>query len=330
MQRRQFAGKTATLAAATIVAPWASAPARAQTFPSKPISLLVAFAPGGPADIVSRAVAQEASTLLGQPVIVENRAGANGKIAMQALLRAPRDGHTIAYISPSIMSIAPLVDKELGFDPLKDILPLTTSLRGSNVIAIHPSVPARNLRELLAYAKANPGKLNYGSIGVGSWYHLAMEKVLAAAGVEATHVPYKGEAAALTDLVAGTLQLMIVSGIGKQFLDEGKIIALASTGARPAQHFPRAVPLREIGIPALADYDETVWIGFGMATGAPPDVVAKIHSALVRSLQTPEVKQRIAILGAAETCTPDELREVIRRELNTNRQLLESGRVKLT
>lgn len=329
MKRRQFTGQAAAFAA-TLAAPWAAGSARAQTFPSKPITMLVAFAPGGPADVVSRIVAQEAGNILGQPVVVENRAGANGKIAMQALLRAPRDGHTIAYISPSLMSLAPLVDKDIGFDPLKDIVPLTTSVRGANVIAVHPSVPVRNLRELVAYAKANPRKLNYGSIGVGSWYHLAIEKILVAAGIEATHVPYKGESAALTDLVAGTIQFMIVSGAGKAFLDDGKIVGIASTGLRPAAHFPRALPVRESGIPALADYDETVWIGFGMAAGAPTEVVAKIHGALVRALNTPDVKQRVSAIGTVETCTPDELRETIRRELNTNRQLIESGRVKLT
>jgi tripartite-type tricarboxylate transporter receptor subunit TctC len=330
MKRRHFTGRATAVAGAALLQPMLLSVARAQTFPSRTVTIVVGFAAGGPADSLARAVAQEASTILGQSVVVDNRAGANGKIAMQALLRAPRDGHTIAYISPSIMSIAPLVDKDLGYDTQKDILPLTTGLRGSNIVAVHPSVPARNLRELVAFAKANPGKLNYGSIGAGSWYHLTMEKLLVGLGIEATHVPYKGEAPALTDMVAGHLQLMIVSGAGKAFLDDGKLIALAATGSKPAQHYPKAPSVRDSGIAALSDFDEAPWIGFGMAAGAPQDVVNKIHGVLVKALQSSEVRNRIAAIGEVQTCSPGELQEIIRREVTTYRQLVESGRVKIT
>ncbi|MBM3352583.1 MAG: tripartite tricarboxylate transporter substrate binding protein [Betaproteobacteria bacterium] len=329
MQPRQIIRQAGHLALASLAAYWLAGSARAQAFPSKPITIVVAFAPGGPADTMSRAVAQELSPLLGQPVVVDNKAGAGGKIAMQAVLRAPRDGHTLAYISSSILSVAPLLDKEIGYDPLKDIQPLTTGLSSSNAIVVHPSIPARNLRELVTWARANPDKLNYGSIGIGSWYHLATEKLLSGLGIEATHVPYRGEAPALVELAAGQIQLMIVSGAGKALLDDGRLVAIASTGSRPAVHAPRAQPARESGIPALADYDEVPWVGFGLAAGAPPDVVTRLHQALVRALQSNEVRTRLAAFGDTVTSTPAELQRIIQRELQTNRQLILSGRVKL-
>ncbi len=330
MQRRQFTHHALKLATIATLAPAATA-ARAQDgFPSKPITILVAFAAGGPADTLARAVAQQASGMLGQPVLVDNRPGASGKIAMQALLKAPRDGYTIAYISPSMMSIAPLMDPNLGYDTTKDILPLTTALHGANAVAVNAALPVRSLRELVAYAKANPGKLNYGSIGNGSWYHLAMEQLLVGLGIEAAHIPYKGESPALTDLAAGVTQLMLVSGSAKAFIDEGRIVAIASTGIKPATVAPKAPLMRDSGIPGVANYNEMPWIGFGMAAGAPPAVVDRIHDTLVKALKTDEVRKRTALLGEIDTCTPAELQTIIRNELTANRRLIDSGRVKLS
>lgn len=328
MQRRQFTHHALKLATIATLAPAATV-AFAQSFPSKPITILVAFAAGGPADTMARVVGQQLSAAFGQPVLVDNRPGAGGKIAMQTLLKAPRDGHTIAYISTSMMSISPLVDTQLGYDTTKDILPLTTGLRGSNILAVNAALPVRNLRELVAYAKAHPGKLNYGSIGNGSWYHLATEKLLTGLGIDATHVPYKGETPAVIDLAAGVIQVMIVSGSAKAFLDDGKIIAIASTGSRPAKHAPKAPLIRDSGIAGVADYEEMPWIGFGMAAGAPADIVAKLHSGLVKALESNEVRTRLALLGDIETSNPTEMQAIVRRELTTNRQLITSGRVKL-
>lgn len=329
MNRRQFNQFAARLGAVSLFTPALTSRAQVANFPNKPITLLVAFAPGGPADTMARAVAPGMSTLLGQSVVVENRPGANGKLAMQALLRAPRDGHTLAYISPSIMSIGPLIDKDLGFDTIKDIQPLTTGLRGGLVVAVNPSMRVRNLKELVAYAKSRPGTLNYGSIGVGSTYHLSMEKLLVGLGIEATHIPYKGEAPAITDLISGTINMMLVSGSGKPFLDNGKLVAIAATGIKPTNSSPKTPLVRDSGIAGLTDYDETVWVGFGMARGAPPDTVSKLHGALVKTLESDEVRKRLSNLSDIETCTPEELQDIIRRELTTNRQLIDSGRVKL-
>lgn len=308
---------------------WGVSSAQAQGFPSRPVSIVVAFAAGGPADTISRAVSPELSANLGQPVVVDNRAGAGGKIAMQAMLRAPRDGHTMGYISPSILSIPPLIDKDLGYDTVKDIVPLTTVMRSSNAIAVNAALPVRTLNELVAYARANPGKLNYGSIGVGSWYHLATEKLLAGLGIQATHVPYKGEAPAVSDLASGNIQLMIVSASGKAMFDEGKIVGIAATGRNAPSYAPRAVPVRDSGIRALADYEDTPWVGFGMPAGVPGEVVTKLHGALVKALQSDEVRKRLAGLGDVQTSTIAELQDIIRKELAANRQVIESGRVKM-
>jgi tripartite-type tricarboxylate transporter receptor subunit TctC len=326
MFRRKFA---VSLALVSLCLSWTVSMAPSTSFPSRPVTIVVAFAAGGPADTLARAVVPEFSGNLGQPVLVDNRAGAGGKIAMQTLLRAARDGHTIAYISPSILSIAPLVDKDLGYDPQKDIVPLTTALRGSNVIAVTASLPVKTLNDLVAYGRANRGKLNYGSIGIGSWYHLTTEKLLARLGIEATHVPYKGEAPALADLVAGNVQLMIVSGGGKAMLDEGKVVGIAATGRSAPAYAPRLTPVRDSGIRALADFDETPWIGFGMAAGAPADVVSKLHGGLVKALQSDEVRKRLAAFGEIQTSSSAELQEIIRKELASNRQLIDSGRVKM-
>jgi tripartite-type tricarboxylate transporter receptor subunit TctC len=329
MQRRQFTDHALKLATIATLGSGARL-AFAQAFPSKPITILVAFAPGGPADTMSRAVAQQASTIFGQPVLVDNRPGASGKIAIQALLRAPRDGYTIAYISQSMMTIAPLVDTLLGYDTTKDILPLTTALRGANAIAVNAALPVRNLRELVAYAKANPNKLNYGSIGNGSWYHLATEKLLVGLGIHATHIPYKGESPALLDLAAGVIQLMIVSGGAKPFLDAGKIVAISSTGTKPATVAPKAPLISDSGIPGVTNYNELPWIGLGMAAGTPAPLVAQLHDAFVKALESNEVRTRLAILGDIETCTPSQLETIVRNDLAANRQLIDSGRVKLS
>lgn len=321
--------KSVTIAAIAAIAILAQIGiAFAQQFPSKPLTIVVGFQPGGPADTMARAVAPVMAATLGQPVVVENRPGANGKIALQSVLRAPRDGHTIAYISSSIISIGPLVDKEVA-EMQKDILPLTTAFRTSTAIAVHPSLKVKSLQDLVAYSKANPGKLFYGSIGGGSWYHFATEKLLGGLGIEATHVPYKGEAPGLIDLVGGNIQLMIVSAAGKGMLDEGKAVAIASSGSLPAEYAPNAKPVRQSGIPALTEYDEVPWIGFGMAKGAPDDVVAKLHAALTAALKSDDVRKRLAVFGTTETSTADELRRIIASEQTSYQRLIDTGRVKL-
>lgn len=328
MQRRQFTHHALKLAAIAALVPGTTA-ALAQDFPSKPITILVGFAPGGSADTMARVVAPQLSDILGQRVLVDNRPGASGKISMQQLLRAPRDGYTIAYYSLTMATTAPLLDPNLGYDTTKDILPLTTIMRGAMAVGVNAELPVRSLNELVAYAKANPGKLNYGSIGVGSWHHFAMEKLLMGLDIDATHIPFPGESPAYTALASGIIQLMLISGTAKPFLDDGKIVAIASTGSKPPSFAPEAPPVKDSGIAGVADYDEMPWVGFGMAAGAPDDIVAKLHDALVKALETDEVRERLAVIGDVNTSTIAELQTIIRNELAANRQLVDSGRIKL-
>lgn len=306
----------------TIVLGLAAGAAGAQTFPSKPLTLLVPFAAGGPADIVSRVTAQEVSKILGQPVVVDNRVGASGKIAIQALLRAPRDGYTVAYISPTIMTINPLIDKDVGYEPLKDIQPLTTSLRGGNVLVVYPGRGFKSIQEFVAYAKANPGKLNYGSYGMGSSLHLYTERLLQTLKIKATHIPYKGEAQILNDLMAGGLDFMIASGAAKPYIDNGKLWVLGATGASRATLFPQVPTLQESGLKELAQYSEIPWLGFGVASGVPADVVVKLHDVFAKALRSDDVRNRLSIFGDVAPSSPHEISSIIKAELDANRELL--------
>lgn len=309
---------------ATIVLALTSGAAKAQAFPSRPLTLLVPFGAGGPADIVSRVTAQEVSKILGQPVVVDNRVGASGKIAVQALLRAPRDGYMVAYISPTIMTINPLIDKDLGYEPLKDIQPLTTSVQGGTVLVVYPGTDFKSIQEFVAYAKANPGKLNYGSYGTGSSLHLYTERLLQALKIKAAQIPFKGEAAILNELMAGRLDFMIASGAAKPYIDNGKLRALGATGFRRTTLLPNVPTLQESGLKELVHYSEVPWFGFGVASGVPADVVAKLHDAFAKALRSDEVRNRLSIYGDVAPSSPLEFSSIIKAEIDNNRELLKT------
>src|SRR3989441_8598928 len=204
---RVVAGAVAALACSLAYA----AASHAQSFPFKPILLVLPTAPGGPVDIVARIVAPEASKLLGQPIVMENRPGASQKIGIHSMLRAPRDGYTFAAISPASATINPLVDRNVGYDPLKDFTLLSQTVGHPAVVTVHPSVPVRTMQELVAYAKANPGKLTYGSGGNGSALQFSTSELLMKLGITAVHVPYKTDAPALNDPLRGPINPMMTA-----------------------------------------------------------------------------------------------------------------------
>lgn len=298
----------------------------AQAFPTKPITVVTHSAPGGLADFVARVVGDEAAKLLGQPVIVVNRPGASGKIAMHAMLNAPRDGHTIYTISALAMTVNPLVDPQVGYDPLKDVLPLTLAMRTPLVVVIHPSVPARSLRELVSYVRANPEKLAYGSFGTSAQFWT--EELLLTLNLSIRHIPYKIEA--IADLVSGQIQLLVASGTVKPMVDAGKVVALATSGTRRWDFFPDLPTYAETGVEELKSYSYSPWLGFGAASDIPMPAAAKLHAALVKALHVPEVRSALARRGVEIVgSTMDELGAVIKSELERNRAVLASGRVKL-
>jgi tripartite-type tricarboxylate transporter receptor subunit TctC len=269
-------------------------PAHSQPYPSKPVRIIVPFAAGGVADLLPRIVGQKLSEKWGEPVIVENKAGASGNIGMAEGARAPADGYTLVLAPTGNLTVNPFLFK-LPFDTAKDFTPITVLAASPNVLVVHPSVPARNFRELVAYAKSNPGKLNFASPGEGSGAHLAGELLNIEAGIDAQHVPYKGIAPAVNDLLGGQVQMMF-AGISTvlQHVKSGKLVAIAIASPRRSAQLPDVPTVAESG---LAGFDVTSWYGLVVRTGTPPEIVQKIHRDAAEALASDDVKAKLAGLG---------------------------------
>src|SRR5712671_2990384 len=266
----------------------------AQSFPAKPVLLVLPTAPGGPVDIVARIVAPEASKLLGQPIVMENRPGASQKIGIHSMLRAPRDGYTLAVISPASATINPLVDRNVGYDPLKDFTLLSQAVGHPAVVTVHPSVPVRTLRELVAYAKANPGKLSYGSGGNGTSLQFSTSELLMKLGITAVHVPYKSDAPAFNDLLGGQINLMIPAlGVVKSALEAGRLVPLAISSTRRSPRLPNVPTYGETGIAELKGYSYRIWIGFAAGAGIPEEAARRLQDAFMRAPRAPAARRSL-------------------------------------
>ena len=270
--------------------------AAAQTaFPSKPITIIVPFAAGGTTDILARVVGQALSTELGQPVVIENRAGAGGNIGAQAAARSPADGHTLFMGTVGTHAINASLYKKLPFDPIKDFAPLTRVANVPNLLVANPAQPYKTVGELIAYAKANPGKINFGSSGSGSSIHLSGELFNALAKVDMVHVPYKGSAPAVTDLLGNQIAIMfdnMPSAI--QHVRSGKLRALAVTTAKRSPELPNVPTIAEAGVPG---YEATSWFGLFAPAGTPAAVVTRLNTAIVKILASADVKKKITEQG---------------------------------
>ena len=325
--RRNIAG-TALLAAALGVSPGAIA----QTYPNKPITLIVPTAPGGPVDVTARMVAPEISAILKQRVIVDNRPGAAQKIGIQTLLRAPNDGYTFSAASGAALTINPLIDNAIGYDPLKDFTLLTYAVELPTVLVVNPALPVRSLGELLAHARANPGKLAYGSGGNGTSLHFGTEALLSLLGISVLHVPYKSSAPALQGLLGGEINLLMPDiGTAKSHVHAGKLFALASSGSKRAEEFPNVPIYAETGVPGLKGYEGyKQWVGFIAAAGMPPEAATTLQGALEQALRTPRIKESLGNMGFPVVgSTPQQFAAWLRLELESNRKMLDSGAVKL-
>ena len=265
-----------------------------EPYPSKPVRIIVPFAAGGVADLLPRAVGQKLSEKWGQPVIVENKTGASGNIGMAEGARAAADGYTLVLAPTGNLTVNPFLFK-LPFDTQKDFTPITVLASSPNVLAVHPSVPAKTFAELVAYAKANPGKLNFASPGEGSGAHLAGELLNIEAGIKAVHVPYKGIAPAVTDLVGGQVQMMF-AGISTVLphIKAGRLVPVAIASPQRNPQLPDVPTVAESG---LAGFDVTSWYGIIVRSGTPPQVVQKLHRDIVESLKHEDVRTRLAGLG---------------------------------
>jgi tripartite-type tricarboxylate transporter receptor subunit TctC len=264
-------------------------------YPSKPVHIIVPYAAGGVADALPRIVGQKLMEKWGQSVIVENKPGASGNIGMEEGARAAPDGHTLVLAAAGNMTVNPTLFPKLPFDTYKDFTPVTLLASSPNVLVVNPSIPAKNLRELIAYAKANPGKLNFASPGEGSGAHLAGELLNIDAGVQTVHVPYKGIAPAVNDLLGGNVQMMF-AGISTvlQHIKAGKLIAIAIASPQRSPQLPDVPTVSESGLPG---FDVTSWYGIVVRSDTPQALVDKLYKDIAEVLKLPEVKAKLAALG---------------------------------
>ena len=271
-----------------------SAVAQAQSFPSKQLRVLVGFAAGGGGDIVARVLAAELTKSAGLSVLVDNKPGAGGNIAAREALRAPPDGHTILLATLGMLTVNPYAMKDAGFDPRTDIAPVCLAVDFSNVLVVHPSVPARSLAEYLDLAR-RPGGIDYGTSGVGSAAHLAGELLKARSGARLNHVPFRGGAPAMNDLLAGHIPSLIASApTATGFMREGRIRALAMTGDKRSPFDPEIPTIAEQGFPG---YAATNWYAVVVSSKVPPDAVATLNTLITKALAVPEVRAAYAQQG---------------------------------
>jgi tripartite-type tricarboxylate transporter receptor subunit TctC len=270
-------------------------PALAQTFPTHGVTIVSPYQAGGTSDIIARALAQKLGETWSQPVVVENRPGANGAIGVQAVARAPADGHTLLAVASSALTLNPTIFPNLAYDVGRDLASITRTGQVPNVLVVHPSVPAKTVAELIALAKAEPGKLSYASQGVGSNGHLNGEMFKMRAGVDLVHVPYKGSAPAVTDLVGGQVQLMFdnLPSVLEQ-IRAGNLRAIAVTSAARSPLLPEVPTIAESGLPG---FDTSAWFALLTTKNTPEPVRATLQKAAVAALSDPDVRARLSAAG---------------------------------
>jgi len=290
------AGRRGLLAAAVAACALPGTGFAQPAYPSKPVRVIVSFAPGGAADTIARAVADPLAQALGQPVIVENRAGANGNIAGDYVSKQPADGYTLLMSSGGTVSINPHLYEKMPFDPTKDLVPVAAAARVLVFLEVNPQkVPVKDAQEFVAYLKANPGKLSYGTPGNGSSPHLAAEMMKAQLNAFATHIPYRGAAPAIQDLLAGQTDFMFDPGVGLQHVKAGKMKLLAVGSPKRSPQYPDVPTLDEVG---LKNFDADTWFGFYAPGGTPPALVTKLNAEINKILRSPAFQQRMAAIGA--------------------------------
>jgi tripartite-type tricarboxylate transporter receptor subunit TctC len=272
-----------------------AAPAWGQTYPSKPVRVIVTFPPGSTPDIVGRALASRLQEAMGQPFVVENRAGAGGNIGADAVAKAPPDGYTLLVSTNGVFAINKALYKTMPFDPDKDLAPLSLLATAPQMLVVHPSLGVKDFKGFIEYAKRNPGKLSYGSVGGGSASHLTMELLKSNAGVDLVHVPYKGFPPAVTDMLSGNIQAMfaIVPGV-LPHVKAGKMNALAVTALKRSPLAPEVPSVAELGLPQL---ESLAWIGLAAPAGISREVADRITTETARGMQRPEVRELLGKQG---------------------------------
>ena len=313
------------LAASVATLPTLSRTARAEGYPSRPVRWIVGFAPGGGNDIVARLMGQWLSEHLGQPFVIENRPGAGTNIATEAVVNAVPDGYTLLFVAPSAAINATLYEK-LNFNFIRDIAPIAGIMRIPNVMVVNPSVPAQTVPEFIAYAKANPGKVNMVSPGVGTSVHLSGELFKLMTGVDMVHVPYKGSAPSLTDLLGGQVQVTFAtmpSSIG--YIRAGRLRALAVTTAERSPALPEVPTVGEF----VPGYEVSTWYGVCARVGTPAEVIDKINSGINAGLADPAMRARLADLGGITIAgSPDDFGKLIANETEKWGKVIRAANIK--
>lgn len=321
--------RRATLALGMAAAVFASGAVRADDFPSKPIRFEVGYAAGGPTDVIARLIAQEVSTSLGQSVIVENRAGANGNIATEYVARAPADGYTL-IVNTLSHNVNPLLQPQISkYDPFKDFVPVSLTVVLPQLVVVAENSPYKTLGDLVAAAKAQPSKVSFGSAGAGGSAHLAGELLALRSGAKMTHVPFRGNAPALTEVMSGRVSFMFYPMIGvKNYVQEHKLRVLAVTTAKRDPDYPDVPTMAEAGYPGFEKYVGPV--GFLAPAGTPPAVVEKLGNAIRTATQKPAVRDRLRALGGVVVgSTPEEYREWLKGDAQRWEELIKTAHVKV-
>jgi len=288
-------------------------PALAQSYPSKPIRLVLPYPPGGGTDVIARPLAQKLTEQLGQQVIVDNRGGAGGNIGMEFVAKSPADGYTLLFALTAQYAVNPSLYPKLPYDPVRDYAPISLLANAPYLLVVHPALPAKSVAELVALVKARPGQLSYSSSGNGSGAHLAGEMLRSLARVEIVHVPYKGAGPAMPDLIAGQVQLSFITYTAAgPHIKTGRLRALGVTTAKRSPTLPDLPAIGE----TVAGYDSAVWYGFAAPAGTPPEIVAKLNTEVLRVLAAPDFRSRITLEAVSPIgSTPEEFGRFMKSEI---------------
>lgn len=318
--------QSAILIACTVFA--AAAPAQAQTYPSKPVRLVVPLAPGGPSDLLARTMSQQLTPALGQPVVVDNRTGAGGTIGIDIAAKSPADGYTLLLVASATYTITASLYPKLPYDARRDLTPVSILAGGSYLLTVHPSLPVRTFKELQALDKARPRDLNYGSGGTGTGPQMSMELLKLKTGLNITHIPYKGTGPMLIDHMAGHVQVSLSNMIVTLPVVESKRLrALVATGAKRSKKLPDLPTLTEAGVPGFDDVSGHMIM---VPTGTPKDIVARLHRELVRALQAPEVVARLEGEGAEIFgSTPEQAAALVRADFEKWAEVIRRSGIKV-
>ncbi|MBC7782063.1 MAG: tripartite tricarboxylate transporter substrate binding protein [Proteobacteria bacterium] len=310
----RMARHASTAASVTMFCAFVAGSSFAQPYPTRQITMVVAAAAGGPTDIVGRLVGQMLTESLGQSVVVENRTGAGLTVGTAHAARAKPDGYTLTIASPSSHSIAPGLYASLPYDPIKDFEPISLLFTSPTALVVNPALPAKTLKEFIAYAKSRPGQLNYGSGGNGTTSHLTAELFKTTAGVDLVHVPYKGSGPASTDLIAGQVQMMFQGlHLALPFIKAGKLRTFGVTSAQRSSMAPDLPTLDEAGLPG---FSVNTWYGVMAPAGTPKPVIAQLNGALLKAINAPGIRQKLTDQGlVAVGTTPEEFAALIQEEL---------------